>query len=152
MAKVNVQMTAEELNKFIGGDNELALKLKNSIVQQFSKRYLKGVVSDGLDEVEESIKKYVDQQITKKILKIERVRYEDYVQLNQTVKKKIDSHVTPIINAAVFKTAKESADTILKTDRVTKMEDNIFQYVLERYNKMKSTEIIKRVEAVLKNS
>ena len=59
MSKVFIRMTAQELNKFIGGSTEAALELKGGIVQNFAKKYLKSLVTDELRAVGDVIKKEV---------------------------------------------------------------------------------------------
>lgn len=38
----------EALERLIGGDTELEIEVRNSIVQEFAKKYLKGIINEEL--------------------------------------------------------------------------------------------------------
>ena len=52
MSAIKLQINSKEaLERLIGGDSELEVELRNSIVHDFSQRYLKKLVSDQFDKL-----------------------------------------------------------------------------------------------------
>jgi hypothetical protein len=65
---IKIQINSlKALERLIGGDNEIEIEIRNNIVQEFSKRYLKSIVSDRLilrvkEDLEADIIKSANEQ------------------------------------------------------------------------------------------
>jgi hypothetical protein len=55
----------EALERLIGGDTELEIELRNTVVQEFSKKHLKCIARDKMLEYGPKVKEYVQAEIAK---------------------------------------------------------------------------------------
>ena len=64
MSGVKIQINSlEALERLIGGDTQLEIDLRNSIVQEFSKKYLKAVAAELAETLVEPYKKQVQDEL-----------------------------------------------------------------------------------------
>ncbi len=152
MAKVNVRMTADELNRFIGEDDELALHLKGSIVQQFAKRHLKAVMSGGLDKATESIRASMKDIMEKELVKVKGIGFgEKQVIINVDIKKKIEQECKHRVHVILEGIIEDITKKIIG-ESMQNLEETIVERVLYRYMQTKASNTIKLVEDALLKS
>lgn len=131
MSKLKIELSMEDLKKIlhIGENDEVEIEVKNTIVQAFSKRYLKGVIDEQLfkkqlksylnnfspsyikDKIEEKIKeefnKVILESFDKEAYKIMREYYEDFkeeIKLNfneENIKKLMKNEIWLFMEIAV---------------------------------------------------
>jgi len=82
------------LERLIGGDSELEMEIRRSVAEDFSKKYLKSLVTE-----------YTDKGLTARVreLVIERVRYTDYLseEYRELIKEQVDKKVKQLIQERV---------------------------------------------------
>lgn len=112
MSEVKIQINSlEALERLIGGEEELELELRGSIVQEFAKRYLKGVADDVIiNNATHEIRKYVQDNFINKVYSISR-GYTLNPAFNETIQKSIQLHFSALINQLI-REYMESDDTI----------------------------------------
>ena len=127
---VKIQINSlEALERLIGGDSALEIKLRNSIVQDFTKRHLKALATDNLllqmqRTIQEEVKKEFFENVksgsyggTRSVLKKEvldelkeQLKYEANRQLREVVQELIDFNKT---NEEITKALDYSTGVIL---------------------------------------
>ena len=62
---IKIQINSlEAVERLIGGDNEIEIQVRNSIVNDFTKRHLKGVVSEKMSK---DISKAIENELLKEV-------------------------------------------------------------------------------------
>lgn len=112
MSGIKIQINSlEALERLIGGEEELELELRGSIVQEFAKRHLKGVADDVIiNNATHEIRKYVQDNFINKVYSISK-GYTLNPVFNETIQKSIQSHFSILINQLI-REYMESDDTI----------------------------------------
>ncbi len=150
MATVKINMSAAELNKFIGEDSEVAMELKSNVIQEFAKRHLKGIINDdGFKKIERSIRTYFTKQFEKNIGEYKRIQYNNVFVPNDVIKDAIDSYVSLAVRRFWEERETELVSEMLTGKRIKDMEDRIVDRMTERYLKSKRMKLLERVEASL---
>lgn len=78
---IKLQISSKEaLERLIGNDNELELELRNSIVQDFTKKHLKALATDGVvNKIGQSIKNDFEKQLFESGTKGQVMNYSNMV-------------------------------------------------------------------------
>lgn len=161
-----IQINSKEaLERLIGNDSELEVELRNSIVQEFSKKYLKSVVLEPkfqrfIIDTAENLNKALQTEIQSKIGEIVVDFYgkAKLIRLNDATKaimqEKADEHVSKLVSesiqSAINKYLGESHEHIN-----THIENRISYYVNEYINvliKQKMDKAKKAMESALQNA
>lgn len=154
MSKISIRLTADELNKFIGDDNELALEIKGSIVQQFAERHLKGVINNGIGAIEKQTSELIQREFEDRIVRLvkgvgwgTKDRYELKPEIKKDIQSKVSVAMSKTLSEVVDKAITETIDFKLKD-----IESKIVNMIVERYTRDKQSSIILAVEKALKYS
>ena len=105
MAKINVEIQLEELEKYFRGENEIAIEFRQHVVEEFARRHLKALVNADLMKAEaEVVRAYTNQQIKENI---GTCRY-DSVNIAEPLKEKVKDFVKSSIADELNKLVKEA--------------------------------------------
>jgi len=109
----------EALERLIGNDNELEIEIRNSVVQNFSKKYLKNIADEEILKNEvNAIKKYTSEEFFTKT----RENYRDVYQFKPEVLEKIKSDINYSIR---IQFAEIISDLIKKRNIANKLEEEL---------------------------
>ena len=139
---VNVNMSAEELNKFIGGDNEVALKLKHSIIQQFTSKYLKGIANVSLANAKEDVQKYINKQLCNK--EWYSVIEKPSTQVRCSINREIRVRMTRLIEERISEYMKDNMKMLTEVTAdlaVARFKENFGDSLLNKVGKLLDREI-----------
>lgn len=111
MNKLTLQINnLEALERLIGGNSEIEIDIRNSVVQKFAEKHLKPLansdtVTKALTQLKESINKQICDQCAKDIakFKISWAGQITDVVLNPSIKSEIDSQVRTIVDNTIRK-------------------------------------------------
>lgn len=136
---VKIQINSlEALERLIGGDTELEIDIRESIIYNFASKHLKSIVGEVMNKYEQDLKKDFEKEIkslfnnsnTKSVLSIDSTS-----RIRQEVKSLFDSEVGHCIQEEVMIYTK-SIGEILKG----KLIDQHFEYMV----KEKAKELIRK--------
>lgn len=134
MQPVKIQINSlEALERLIGGDSELEIEIRNSVVQKFTTKHLKALANSMQVKVSEnSIKKYIEEDFVDIIIdgwKRKPVLKEDYKYL---IEKKVEEEVSDTIHSEVAKYNDTLKDMVV--DAVNRKHLLIEQMINNRLN------------------
>lgn len=120
--------TRAALERLIGGDSEIEVEIRNGIVQDFAKRYLKSIadtpaIKESAKKLAEKLSQTMEQQ-AKSI--IGRVAFDFkgqpyFLDLNPTMREAITKSVESSINCGVAKMVKEQIEAMVTDGRIDAM-------------------------------
>lgn len=151
MNKLTIQINnLEALERLIGGDSEVEVDIRNSVVQKFAEKHLKPLansapITSTLNAIKEEISRQIKDKCEKEIATFKNDWYGriSEVKLNQSIKSEIDSQVRNVVDTTV----RNAVDEALKTwsndaELKTRVEKRFEYYTTEMIN----TEIKSRIE------
>lgn len=145
----------QALERLIGGDSQVEIEIRNSVVQKFAEKHLKPLAnSDHLDAVFKTIKEAIMKEVQEKCEKeIATFKTEWYgriseVKINPSIKTEIDSQVRHVVDDTIRKTVDESIKFWANSSEIEKRIEKRFEYyttehinaaVKARLDKVKAT-------------
>lgn len=146
--KVTIMLSADELNKFLGGDSEAAIKLKNHIVQEFSRKYLKSLVDDKLEKMGRRVLMEAAEQFAAAVSEEVVGTFTGSLRLKPSMRELIKSAATLEVSKALHAMVSTTVQKLL-LDK----EGDIARFALyvarDSILKEKKSGIIKKIEAGL---
>lgn len=127
----------DALERLIGGDTEIEIEIRNSVVQEFAKRHLKAVAQE---QVTMAIKNTILDEIKSKFLKPDSSGWRNSFILNEDTSKLIEKEVTDVINSAIN-------DKIRQTINSFNLEGRIERLILMHEERFQDTCIKKFSDA-----
>lgn len=145
-----IQLNYPALERMLGGDTELEIKLRHQIVEEFIKKRLKGLVNNqALQAVEKQVKDEAFKEAEELVGKI--IQEKTYFNTKYSVL--LTNHVKSLIKSTVETTVREATERYTKqfndniADTVERLKRHFFSYVTERVQKSLDEEIDKQVQA-----
>jgi F420-0:gamma-glutamyl ligase-like protein len=113
---VKIQINSREaLERLIGGDSELEVELRNSVVQDFSNRHLKSIATVMVGRIESAAQQAVKEVAEKQIGFLNYDIGRTYFKLKPEVKTAIENEVANLIQEETRKVAEAfDAEGIIK--------------------------------------
>lgn len=143
-ARIIINLGLDAINRLIGGDSEVEIELRNTVVQQFARRHLKPVVNtEAFRQVQQELLVGVRQEIEAQLGSTQR----DYigrilgVTLDPKVKKDIEAYVgiavgTVVAEAVVKATQNLAEDIQARVD--AQVECKVRELVQAKLDKLRS--------------
>lgn len=141
---VKIQINSlEALQRLIGGDSHLEIEIRNSIVQEFSKKYLKAVAnSNGVQYAERLIKDMIKDHknihgnsygIKPELAKLiqESVRSRIYDVIRETIKEYLDSST---LKADIERIKSSQLDRLEESINTRGLDNIVNQEIRKRLN------------------
>lgn len=152
MSAVKLQINSREaLERLIGGDSQLEVELRNSVVQDFTNRHLKGVANQidtkriiGL--IEKSLEEYIAAHFGTPDKDIYG-RYIRSVTLNGVVKEAIDKEIQSVLPNLITKAVEKAVDSFLKKNNIEGMINVRFSILTKE---LINQEVKKKFEEITK--
>lgn len=147
--------TLAALERLIGGDNELEIEIRNSIVQEFAKKHLKAVansdqVSKTLDQIKKHIQDKVSFQLSAQIASFTK-NFDgslSSIQIRPEIQNIINNKVNLQLDTTIRNCVIESIKKWSEDKNINELINKKFEYFIEDFIK---NEVKKRIEK-LKNS
>lgn len=151
MNKLTIQINnLEALERLIGGDSEVEIEIRNSVIQNFAEKHLKPLAnSPAITSTLSSIKDAIQNEIKKQCEAQIATFTADYygrtsdVKLRPEIKAEIDRQVRLMTDSTIQKSVEEATKTWADETRIKKSIESRFEcYTLDVIN----TEIRTRLE------
>jgi len=138
--KISLEFNYEALKQLLGGDTEIEIELRNCIVQEFTRKHLKGIVDDdfkkeindylndkyvGLkQQYREQVQQAIDKEVTANIVKLVKKEKE---KILDEVRKALETYQNKVLDGTVNLLYKETGNlseflTDLIKEKLTKNE------------------------------
>jgi len=145
----------EALERLIGGDSQLEVELRNSVVQEFTNRHLKGVAnqintSQIIKNIEESIKQYITAHfgtLDKDIYG----RYINSVTLNGVVKEAITKHIQEVFPVIIKDAVQNAVKSFLEKNNIEGLIRVQFSMLTKEFIKKAVTDKFQEITKELNN-
>lgn len=150
MSGIKIQINSlKALERLIGGDSELELDIRKNIVIDFTKRYLKELVTtEEIQKIDVKFHREV-QLIAEEKLREQGVSWNNYLQkwtFSDNFKKNIKESINIIIKDFIKKLLKEEVDKFFKDNQnIVELIQETFK---EKVEKIANKETIRVYEAV----
>jgi len=141
---VKIQINSlEALERLIGGDSELELELRGTIVQEFAKKHLKGVADEAsINDASIVIRKYVENNY----LKISNYYTKEYTA-NVKFKEQIEKEVQSIFSREVNKSIRDYVDSDETIAMIKKrIDDKVIAAAVKIEGELSDTILTKRID------
>jgi len=136
MNKLTIQINnLEALERLVGGDNEVEIEIRNSVVQRFAEKYLKPLansdaITNALATIKEDISKQVKEKCEKEIASFKTNYYGNVsdVKLNSSIRLEIESQVRNVVDTTVRNAVDEAIKTWSSDAELKTRVDKRFEY------------------------
>jgi hypothetical protein len=93
----------EALERLIGGDNEVEVELRGSVVQEFAKKHLKCIAQEYLGKIEGDITETIKEVAEERIGKYKTVGWTRRFYLNQDIQEAVNAQLDIALSDVVRK-------------------------------------------------
>lgn len=136
MNKLTIQINnLEALERLIGGDSEVEVEIRNSVVQKFAEKHLKPLANDSaitttIAAIKEEITKQIKERCEKQIAEVENNWYGSVskVKLNPAIKSEIEGQVRNIVDSTVRTMVDDAIKTWSSDAELKTRIDKRFEY------------------------
>lgn len=131
----------EALERLIGGDSKVEIEIRNSIVERFTKKYLKGLVENKIN--------YIDKRINKEIQKNIGIVDKYDFKLNPSIEQKLNEKIEESINKAVGLVYRKIDDSVIATkvfDSYNQSLDKMIDFRVKNHLKQKLDEVFEKIK------
>lgn len=157
MNNLTIQINSlEALERLIGGDAQVEIEIRNSVVQKFAERHLKPLANstameNTLNGLREDIAKTVREKCEKEIATFKSDWYGrvSEVKLRPEVKAEIDSQVRNVVDDTIRKTVDESIKFWSNGAELEKRVQKRFEYYTAEHINAAVKERLEKVKASL---
>lgn len=125
----------EALERLIGGDSQVEVEVRNSVVQRFAEKHLKPLanspaIKNTFDSIRNGITKDIQEKCEKEIATFKTNYYGTVteLQINPTIKAQLHSMVRSAVDEKIAKEVEEALKTWRSDSEVQKMIDKRFEY------------------------
>jgi len=122
------------LERLIGGDTELEVEIRNSVVQEFAKKHLKCIADNEIASVEGNIRRSIREQIDSLYGKEKYGRFGYYYELSEDQNKAIRERVDECVNEAI----KERLSELNLTELIDRSARSYIFNAVDKYVKEES--------------
>jgi hypothetical protein len=134
MSGIKIQINSlEALERLIGGDTELEIDLRRTIVQEFTNKHLKALSKEIINECYKDLTRLVEREFAKHF---EIEKYSGNFKLDKKYKERIQKEIEDFVDDEIFlKTEKErtaiqtqiieNLKKWIRTDRLTQEVDKL---------------------------
>jgi len=151
MNKLTLQINnLEALERLIGGDSQVEIEIRNSVVQKFAEKYLKPLansdpITKTLAQIRAEIDRQVCEQCAKEIAKFEKSYGGSItnVKLHANIKAEIDSQVRNVVDTTVRNNVDEAIKFWANDKELKERIDKRFEYYT---TELINTEIKSRID------
>lgn len=140
---IKIQINSlEALERLIGGDNEIELELRQSVVESFAHKHLKALASDGV--MKKAEKAISDAVVSEIFIKSKTYPYETY--LNEEYRERISKSVKGQFEVSV----KTQINELVKVSELMKIIDSRLSIAAEQIeNELSSKSLNERLEKMV---
>lgn len=138
------------LERLIGGNSEVEIEVRNSVIQKFAEKHLKSMancepVTSTLKTIKESILGYVKQKVDTEIATFKKDYYNNIteVKLNPAIHAELDRQIRSKMDTFVFETIQAS---VKKWSDEMKIDERIEKRVAYFTDEYIRDEVKKRIE------
>ena len=138
------------LERLIGGNSEVEIEVRNSVIQKFAEKHLKAMancepVTSTLKTIKESILGYVKQKVDTEIATFKKDYYNNIteVKLNPAIHAELDRQIRSKMDTFVFETIQAS---VKKWSDEMKIDERIEKRVAYFTDEYIRDEVKKRIE------
>lgn len=136
MNKLTIQINnLEALERLIGGNTEVEIEVRNSVVQKFAEKHLKPlanspVMTDTFVNLKNEILKTIQEKCDKEIATFKNDWYGrvSEVKLHPNIKQEVDSQVRNIVDETIRKAVDESLQFWANSAELEKRVEKRFEY------------------------
>ena len=151
MNKLTLQINnLEALERLIGGDSEVEIEIRTSVVQKFADKHLKALantpeISDTLRQIKDEICRIAKEKCEKDIATFKTSWQGSLtdVKLHPQIKTEIDTQVRNVVDDTIRKSVDESIKFWANDAEIKKRIENRFEYYTKE---MVNAEIKARIE------
>lgn len=136
MTKLTLQINnLEALERLIGGDSEIEIDIRNSVVQRFAEKHLKPLangpeMSNTLTAIKSDIRKQISEKCEKEIAIFQTTWNGGVhdIKLRPEIKAEIDRQVRTLTDEYIRKSVEEALEFWANDVELKKRIDNRFEY------------------------
>jgi len=147
----------QALERLIGGDSQVEIEIRNSVVQKFAEKHLKPLancepVTSTLHTIKQEILKTVQEKCEKDIATFKTEYYNgriSEVKLNPSIKAEIDSQVRNLVDEAIRKSVDEAIKFWANGAEVEKRIERRFEYYTTEHINTTIKTRLEKVKAAL---
>ena len=156
MNKLTIQINnLEALERLIGGDSQLEIDIRNSVVQKFAEKHLKSVANSDaikttLSQIQDTITQNVKHQCEREVATF-KTSYGGSItdiKLNPAVQKEIDTQVRTIAYGIIQKQVDESIKFWANSAEIEQIVNKKFEYYT---NEIINNKVKERLDAIRKS-
>lgn len=147
MSGVKIQINSlEALERLIGGDTELEIELRGAIVQEFTKRHLKGIATDVIiSNAEYEARNYIRENYLT-LANYKTKEYASQPNFRDEIQKQIQSFFSTEVNKAI-REYNESDETILMIKK--RIDDKVIATAARIEEELSDVILSKRIDALV---
>lgn len=157
MNKLTIQINNREaLERLIGGDSEVEIDIRNSVVQKFAERHLKALansepVTSTLKTINESIVNYGKQKVDAEVATFKQDYYKNIteVKLNPAIHAEIDRQIKQKMDTFIFDTVQAAVKTWSDEIKVDERIEKRVAYFTDEYIREAVKKRIEKLKAAL---
>ncbi len=147
----------EALERLIGNDNELEMEIRNSIVQEFTKKHLKVIANENVNrhisDFNRGIQDYARDLLGKYVNDPQASWRRTYIinnEVEQTIKAVSRNEAAKLINAEILKLIE--AETNNAVEKIKALIDERVDHLTSAYIQEKVNERLQKIKDQLSNS
>ena len=157
MNKLTIQINnLEALERLIGGDTEVEIEIRNSVVQNFADKHLKDLantpeISGTLSQIKEEIYKQARNKIENEIATFKTSYGSSItdVQLRPAIQEKITTQIKNLVEDTVRQSVNEAIKVWATNPDLKRRIDARFEYYTKEYINSEIKERLEKVKASL---